>query len=270
MYRGRLAPTPTGLLHLGHAHTFWTAQQRSRELDGILLYRNEDLDPARCKPEFREAAIEDLRWFGLEWEGYPIDQSARTKYYQTAFEQLRDSGHLFPCTCSRKDISDAPNAPHSDDGETIYPGTCRTNIIPALAKDSLSPVNWRFRVPEGEVIEFIDGRCGSQRFIAGENFGDFPVWQKDDMPAYQLAVVIDDAAMEITEVVRGEDLLLSTARQLLLYRALGLNPPNFYHCPLINDENGQRLAKRHDALSLRSLREHGHSPKELRVNFGSE
>ena len=269
MYHGRLAPTPTGLLHLGHARTFWAAQQRTRKLGGILLYRNEDLDPARCKPEFREAAIEDLHWFGLEWEGDPIDQSARIMYYQTAFEQLRDNGHLFPCTCSRKDIRDAPNAPHSDDGEAIYPGTCRTKNIPALALDSQTPANWRFRVPDGEVVEFLAGRCGPQRFVAGQNFGDFPVWQKDDMPAYQLAVVVDDAAMGITEVVRGEDLLLSTARQLLLYRALELNSPDYYHCPLMTDENDQRLAKRHDALSLRALRENGYTPEKLRAKFGS-
>ena len=122
-------------------------------------------------------------------------------------------------------------------------------------------------MPLGEAIEFEDGRCGPQRFVAGKNFGDFPIWQKDGMPAYQLAVVVDDAAMGITEVVRGEDLLLSTARQLLLYRALELNPPNFYHCPLMTDEKGQRLAKRHDALSLRTAREVGQSPEELRSKW---
>ena len=270
MYRGRLAPTPTGLLHLGHARTFWTAQQRARERGGILLYRNEDLDHARCKPEFCEAAIEDLCWLGLEWEGNPIDQSARITHYRKAFDQLRDNGHLFPCTCSRKDIRDAASAPHSEDGEAIYPGTCRTKDSSALSPKPLTPANWRFRVTEGEVVKFEDGRCGPQQFVVGKNFGDFPVWQKDDMPAYQLAVVVDDAAMDITEVVRGEDLLLSTARQLLLYRALGLNPPNYYHCPLVIDENGQRLAKRHDALSLRTLRETNHTPENLRAKFESK
>ena len=269
MYRGRLAPTPTGLLHLGHARTFWTAQQRAREQDGILLYRNEDLDPARCKPEFREAAIEDLHWLGLKWEGNPVDQSSRLSHYRMAFEKLLNTGHLFPCTCSRKDIREAANAPHSEDGEAIYPGTCRAKDASSLTPEFSTPANWRFKVPIDEAIEFDDGRCGPQRFIAGENFGDFPIWQKDGMPAYQLAVVVDDAAMDITEVVRGEDLLLSTARQLLLYRALGLNPPNFYHCPLMTDENGQRLAKRHDALSLRATRESGQTPDELRSKWAT-
>ncbi|MDP7010325.1 MAG: tRNA glutamyl-Q(34) synthetase GluQRS [Verrucomicrobiota bacterium] len=263
MYRGRLAPTPTGLLHLGHARTFWTAQQRARDQGGILLYRNEDLDPARCKPEFREAAIEDLRWLGLKWDGEPIDQSGRLAHYRRAFEQLRDNGHLFSCTCSRKDIREAANAPHTEDGEAIYPGTCRTKDSSAQPHEPSTPANWRFQVPEGKVVQFEDGRCGPQRFVAGVDFGDFPVWQKDGMPAYQLAVVVDDAAMDITEVVRGEDLLLSTARQLLLYRALGLNPPNFYHCPLMTDEKGRRLAKRNDALSLQALRKSGHNLVEV-------
>jgi len=263
MYHGRLAPTPTGLLHLGHARTFWIAQQRARKQGGILFYRNEDLDSARCKPEFCEAAIEDLRWFGLEWQGDPISQTARLTHYQTAFEQLRDSGHLFPCTCSRKDIQEAASAPHTEGGETIYPGTCWKKDSQSLNHEAPAPANWRFRVPDGEVVEFDDGYHGPQRFVTGIDFGDFPVWQKNDTPAYQLAVAVDDAAMEITEVVRGEDLLLSTARQLLLYQALGLLPPDFYHCPLITDEKGQRLAKRHDALSLRTLRERGHKPEDI-------
>ena len=261
MYRGRLAPTPTGLLHLGHARTFWTAQQRAREQGGILFYRNEDLDPARCKPEFHEAAIEDLRWLGLEWQGEPISQSTRLTHYRRAFERLRDTGHLFPCTCSRKDIRNAAIAPHTEDGEAIYPGTCRTKYSSAQPHEPSTPANWRFRVTKGEVVEFEDGRCGPQHFVAGKNFGDFPVWQKDGMPAYQLAVVVDDAAMGITEVVRGADLLTSTARQLLLYTALGLTPPAYYHCELMRDENGQRLSKRHDALSLRSLRTKEKRPK---------
>ncbi len=264
MYRGRLAPTPTGLLHLGHARTFWTAQQRAREQGGILFYRNEDLDPARCKPEFHEAAIEDLRWLGLEWQGEPISQSTRLTHYRRAFERLRDTDHLFPCTCSRKDIQGAGIAPHAEDGEAIYPGTCRIKNSSANPQEPSTPANWRFRVPEGEMVQFEDARCGLQRFVAGNDFGDFPVWQKDGMPAYQLAVVVDDAAMKVTEVVRGKDLLLSTARQLLLYRALKLNPPDFYHCPLMTDEKGHRLAKRHDALSLRSAREAGHKPEEIR------
>ena len=266
-YRGRIAPTPTGYLHLGHARTFWIAQERALQHDGTLLYRNEDLDPARCKPEFRATTLEDLRWLGLEWEGEPMDQSGRMPEYRAAFETLRTGGHLFPCACSRKDIREATTAPHSEDGEPIYPGTCRKNPSTFNTQPS-TEFNWRFRVPENEPIEFTDAHFGPQRYIAGKDFGDFPIWQKNGLPAYQLAVMVDDAAMEITEVVRGADLLVSTARQILLYRALDLTPPAFYHCDLMHDENGERLAKRHDSLSLRELRARGNTPEMLRAQWG--
>ena len=262
-YIGRIAPTPTGYLHLGHARTFWTAQERAQAAGGTLLYRNEDLDPQRCKPEFRQTTLEDLHWLGLRWEEPVMHQSERMAHYRTAFEQLRDSGHLFPCDCSRRDIREATAAPHSEDGDPIYPGTCRgrsSSPIPQPAPD----YNWRFRVPEGEVVKFTDGHFGPQQFVAGTDFGDFPVWQKNNLPSYQLAVTLDDATMGITEVVRGADLLVSTARQLLLYRALGLQGPKFFHCELLCDENGERLAKRHDALSLRELRAQGKTPEALR------
>jgi glutamyl-tRNA synthetase len=269
LYRGRLAPSPTGLLHLGHARTFWTAQERARSHRGVLVLRNEDLDRARCKTEFVEAMFEDLRWFGLEWqEGpdrggpyAPYSQSERQRFYVDAFERLRDGGHLFQCTCSRQDVLRAVQAPHAGEDEPVYPGTCR-------GKDDTVGVatkaTWRFQVPDGEVIEFTDGNYGSQRFVAGRDFGDFVVWRHDDLPSYQLTVVVDDAGMKITEVVRGQDLLKSTARQLLLYRALGWTPPQFFHCPLVTDEGGVRLAKRHDSLSLRALRARGLKPEELR------
>ena len=269
MYRGRIAPTPTGYLHLGHARTFWVAQERARQHHGTLLYRNENLDPARCKPEFRDSTLEDLRWLGLEWEGEPIDQSERMPEYHAAFEKLRIDGHLYPCACSRKDIREATTAPHNDhskDGEPIYPGTCRTTPS-TISHQPASGHNWRFRLPDGEAITFDDAHYGPQRFIAGKDFGDFPVWQKNRLPSYQLAVVVDDAAMEITEVVRGADLLVSTARQLLLYRALGHTPPAFYHCELLHDDEGNRLAKRHDAMSLRELRAKGNSPEDLRAKW---
>lgn len=146
----------------------------------------------------------------------------------------------------------------------MYPGSCRPHSgMPAPSADSPAGVNWRFRVPDGEAIAFDDAHFGPQRFIAGKDFGDFLVWRRDDVPAYQLAVVADDAAMQITEVVRGADLLLSTARQLLLYRALGHTPPAWYHCPLLLDDQGQRLAKRHDVLSIKALRLSGKHPQEL-------
>jgi glutamyl/glutaminyl-tRNA synthetase len=279
-YRGRLAPSPTGFLHLGHARTFWSAQKRARAQKGILILRNEDLDFARCKPEFVSAMLEDLHWFGFEWqEGpecggpfAPYSQSERMEQYRAAFEQLRSSGFVYPCTCSRQDVLRALQAPHIGEEEPIYPGTCRpkgdakTREISAGANSSIK-AHYRFQVPDGEVIAFHDENFGPQQFIAGKDFGDFVVWRHDGIPSYQLAVVIDDAAMQITEVVRGEDLLLSTARQILLYRAFGLEPPNFFHCALMKDETGQRLAKRHDALALRTLRTRGYNPENLRKDW---
>ncbi len=259
-------------MHLGHARTFWTAQQRVTANSGTLVLRNEDLDPARSRTEFVSAMIEDLHWFGFQWrEGPdcggpfgPYSQSERRPRYFAAFKQLRTAGLIYPCSCSRRDLAGALSAPHEGDDEPLYPGTCRSNS--ALHPPS-SPFSWRFRVLEGEVISFTDANLGPQQFIAGRDFGDFIVWQRDGLPAYQLAVTVDDAAMRITEVVRGADLLKSTARQLLLYRALALTPPAFYHCPLMTDEHGRRLAKRHDALSLRALRAQGATPESLRRDW---
>jgi glutamyl-tRNA synthetase len=270
MYRGRLAPSPTGLLHLGHARTFWTAQERARQHGGTLILRNDDLDRDRCKPEFVRAMFEDLRWFGFTWsEGpdcggpfAPYNQSERQSFYREALNQLIERGAVYPCICSRKDIQAAVTAPHAADDEVIYPGTCRANRKAEIGNRQSS---WRFRVPDGETITFTDARLGPQALVAGRDFGDFVVWRHDDVPAYQLACVVDDALMLITEVVRGADLLVSTARQLLLYRALGWNAPAFFHCELMRDAVGQRLAKRHDALSLRRLREQGASPAQLRA-----
>lgn len=317
VYRGRLAPSPTGLLHLGHARTFWIAQERARaarsadsgQAGGQLLLRNEDLDAARCRPEFVTAMLEDMRWLGLQWTEPMVSQSARRPLYRAALAQLHAAGCIYPCTCSRKDVPLALGAPHESCpvGETgrahrlgaprrgepprptaasmdhqvpqtpdepLYPGTCRPENLPphSLLLAHPSPargdgVNWRFRVPDGEVLTFTDGRLGPQHAVAGRDFGDFLVWRKDDMPSYQLACVVDDAAMGITEVVRGADLRLSTFRQLLLYRALGLIAPAFYHCELLTDEKGVRLAKRHDALALRTLRAQGRTPEEIRASF---
>ena len=278
-YRGRLAPSPTGYLHLGHARTFWTARERARAQGGTLILRNENLDAARCRKEFVDAMLEDLHWFGFQWgEGpdvggtfAPYNQSERIQLYREALEQLRLRGFIYPCTCSRKDIQAAVTAPHAADDEVIYPGTCRKNAEFQMKNGELerafvirhSSFCWRFRVPDGQTISFPDGNLGLQSFVAGKDFGDFVVWRGDDVPAYQLACVVDDAAMQITEVVRGADLLVSTARQLLLYRTLRLVPPAFFHCELMRDEAGQRLAKRHDTLSLRTLRQQGVSPDYL-------
>jgi glutamyl-tRNA synthetase len=343
-YRGRLAPSPTGYLHLGHARTFWTAFERARAAGGTLVMRMEDLDPDRSRDEFAQAALEDLRWLGIRWqEGpdlggpcAPYEQSGRQAIYLAAWRKLLRGGFLFPCRCSRKDLEAALSAPHEGasaaangaqaggkpeplDDEPVYPGTCRPDVdlsmrshtlatglqaadpsTPHPSDEKLSPgtpvplrfaqddrkdgaregismtqdsipseietpegFNWRFRVPDGEAVEFEDGNLGPQRFVAGRDFGDFIVWRRDGGPSYQLACVADDAAMKITEVVRGEDLLKSTARQILLNRALGFQNPAWFHCRLMVDANGRRLAKRHDALSLRTLRLRGMRPMDI-------
>ncbi|MGB9119812.1 MAG: glutamate--tRNA ligase family protein [Candidatus Angelobacter sp.] len=356
-YRGRLAPSPTGYLHLGHARTFWVAWQRARAAHGKLIFRNEDLDYQRCKPEFVQAMYQDLCWLGLDWDEGPdtggsfgpYSQSERRSFYLDAWCKLRDSALIYPCTCSRKDLERALSAPHEDllheapshaaplhgaefhhlndrgpqpgsperggfaragaekpspaiegpydtgpqpgavavqfptegpssqppatavqapaDDELPYPGTCREKIGTAKDYESPAGVSWRFKVPDGETISFEDGYFGRQEFLAGRDFADFLLWRRDDIPAYQLAVVVDDAAMQITEVVRGADLLKSTARQLLLIRALGYSTPAYFHCPLLRDEKNVRLAKRHDALSLRKLWEQGVKAEELRKRF---
>ena len=294
-YRGRIAPSPTGLLHLGHARTFWIAARRAAENRGALVMRNEDLDPQRCRAEFVAAMIEDLRWLGTSWdegpdcggEFGPYSQSERREFYLSAWRKLREMGAIYPCTCSRRDVALAASAPNEGDDELIYSGKCRPaeakafglrptgqplrlrsgqarGAVPAWSDSDPRGVNWRFRVPDGDVVSFDDLRFGPQTAIAGKDFGDFIVWRRDDVPAYHLAVVVDDAAMRITEVVRGADLLKSTARQILLYQALGLEAPDYCHCDLVRDESGVRLAKRHDALSIRRLRELGWTAERVR------
>jgi glutamyl/glutaminyl-tRNA synthetase len=311
-YRGRLAPSPTGYLHAGHARTFLLAWQRAREADGALVMRMEDLDPDRSRSAYADAAYEDLRWLGIEWdEGpdvggpyAPYAQSLRHESYLGVWRRLHEGGLIYPCRCSRKDLAAALSAPHEGlraepdpmDDEPIYPGTCRPRQESRgdshLGAESPEGVNWRFRVPDGEAIEFTDLNLGPQRFVAGVDFGDFAVWRRDGpgsprtlgvpgkrsllagvrtglrpwgggVPSYQLACVADDAAMGITEVVRGADLLKSTARQILLNRALGFNDPEWFHCGLVVDESGKRLAKRHDALSVRVLRERGMTAEQV-------
>jgi glutamyl-tRNA synthetase len=294
-YRGRLAPSPTGYLHVGHARTFWTAWQRARDAGGALVMRMEDLDAERSRSSYAEAAIEDLRWLGIRWqEGpdkggpyAPYVQSRRRSIYLAAWRRLLRRGYLYPCRCSRKDLENALGAPHERvsalaqgslaggkldlEDDPIYPGTCRRSLgnpthLPGPTSSEIempNGFNWRFRVPDGEAVEFVDGNMGPQCFVAGVDFGDFVVWRRDGAPSYQLACVADDAAMGITEVVRGADLLKSTARQILLNRALGYRDPAWFHCRLVVDHNGRRLAKRHDSLSLHAMRQRGLTPMNI-------
>ena len=268
---GRLAPSPTGLLHLGHARTFWIAHQRIRAARGQLLLRDEDLDPQRSKPEFSAAMREDLLWLGITWDD-ELRQSERLPLYRAAMQQLLAAGLAYPCTCSRKDLAQSIHAPHEDtDDEPVYNGRCRN----AEPHTTLTPqTNYRFRIPSNDPVTFTDLNAGPQTFTPGTDFGDFLLWRKalspdqpDGLPSYQLACVVDDALTNITEVVRGRDLLKSTARQILLQRALNLTTPAYFHTDLMRDDTGVRLAKRHDALALQTLRAQGLTPADIRARF---
>ena len=266
--RGRLAPTPTGFLHVGHAYTFGIAAERSA---GKLNLRVEDLDATRCNPQFTTAAIEDLRWLGLSWtegpdgEGDhgPYLQSQRSDFYLQAWQRLAQQKDIYPSPQSRRDLETAALAPHvSDEGESVFPKNYRPNewVVP----EHPGRVPWRFRVPDGKTIQFVDKNFGLVQRVAGTDFGDFVVWRRDNLAAYELAVVVDDYHMEIGEVVRGKDLLTSTARQLLLYEALGWKSPDFFHTNLVLDCNGERLAKRSNGMTIRELRRQGVTPEKVR------
>ena len=265
-YRGRIAPTPTGLLHVGHARTFAQAAERAKRAHGQLIFRVEDLDAQRCRDVFAQKSMEDCRWLGFDWSegpdvGGPLGpyiQSQRVKYYTDVWKQLHATGLIYPCDKSRKDVERALVAPHpEDEQEPIFPIEFRPDKNHGLTAIEPGNQNWRFRVPLGEEIKFTDELQGDQSFTAGKEFGDFLIWRKDGFPSYELAVVADDHAMKITEVVRGADLLLSTARQILLYRALHWTAPQWAHVPLVTDAQGQRLAKRTHGLSIQELREKG-------------
>jgi glutamyl-tRNA synthetase len=264
-YRGRIAPTPTGDMHLGHARTYMAAFRRARDAGGEVVLRIEDLDPLRCRPEYAARTIDDLAWLGIRWSEGPVYQSQRREVFVDAWRALRDAGAIYPSDVSRKELRDAAHAPHDDEegAEPLFPPELRPP--PGTGHDAASPAGatWRFRVPDGETVRFTDARCGERQYVAGVDFGDFVVWRRDDVPAYELAVVADDVAMRITEVVRGEDLLRSTARQLLVYRALGAAPPAWCHEPLVRDAEGRRLAKRHQSLAIRELRARGMTPDEV-------
>lgn len=253
---GRLAPSPTGSLHLGNARTFLLAWLSVRSRGGTLLLRIEDIDGPRVKPATVAQAIEDLRWLGLDWDGESVLQSDRLAHYAAAARRLCERGLAYPCTCTRREVEEAASAPHeSGDDGPVYPGTCRGRYrdLEAAKAATGRDAALRFRV-DVDTVPFVDRFVGPQ---PGRVAGDFVIQKRDGGPAYQLAVVVDDAAQGVTEVLRADDLLPSTPRQLLLYRALGLTPPTFVHVPLVVGGDGRRLAKRHGDTSLRHLRERG-------------
>jgi glutamyl-tRNA synthetase len=270
--RGRLAPTPSGLLHLGHARTFALAARRAGSA-GLVL-RIEDLDRPRCREEFVTAAIDDLRWLGLDWsEGPdvggpsgPYRQSERSAWFLDVWRRLEATGTIYPSPHSRADVEEAATAPHAQGSEPIFPPSLRPKHVDRASHPG--GVAWRFRVPDGRTVSFRDALAGDPvtglvHRTAGVDFGDFVVWRRDDLAAYELAVVADDHAMGIEEVVRGEDLLSSTARQILLAEALEWRSPEFCHVGLVCDPSGQRLAKRTGGLAISELRARGFSPAEV-------
>jgi glutamyl-tRNA synthetase len=260
---GRLAPSPTGAQHVGNARTYLIAWLSARSRGGTVRLRIEDIDSPRIKPGAAEQTVADLRWLGLDWDGEPAVQSARVPLYEAALERLKAAGLVYPCTCTRSDIAAAASAPHADHEGPTYPGTCshRTVAEAAALTTAGKPFAWRFRVPGSPA--FSDLFAGEQHPDLKSLGGDFVVWKSAGTPAYQLAVVVDDAEMGVTEVLRGDDLIPSTPRQLLLYRALGWPPPAFGHLPLVVGEDGRRLAKRHGDTRLAALRDAGVKPEGL-------
>lgn len=273
-YVGRLAPTPSGWLHRGHAFTFGVAFHRARtELNGRLWLRIEDVDRVRCKPHFVQGILEDLQWLGISWDanlnvpdGF-VQQSQQRELYQEQLLAWARAGWIYPSTVSRKQLRENAEVQRGAMDETIFPPQWRQEPYgpdwTPRPEGSDFRINWRWKVPDGMEVVFDDQRLGRQCWVAGRDFGDFLVWSRDGMPAYEMAVVLDDIASGVTEVVRGEDLLLSTARQLLIYEAMKQTPPLWYHCPLVRDEKGVRLAKSYDSESIRSYRKRGWKPADF-------
>jgi glutamyl-tRNA synthetase len=261
---GRLAPSPTGLLHLGHARTFLLAYWRARSQHGKLLMRLEDLDGPRAEMRFADAALADLEWLGLDWDGEPLLQSTEIERQNAAISALIAAGKAYPCVCSRGDIRSAQSAPHADAVEPRYPGTCRGRFSSFEEAERVSgrAAGARLLVPD-RPISIRDGVSGTSTWDVARDVGDFLIAKRDKAPAYQLAVVVDDAAQGVTEVLRGDDLLPSAARQWHVQSALGLPHPAWFHVPLVTDEHGRRLAKREADLSLAELRAGGTDPRAI-------
>ena len=271
-YVGRLAPSPTGALHLGNVRTFMVAWLRAQQSGGKVILRTEDLDHPKHKTGAAAQAVEDLKWLGFDWDEEYV-QSERVALYAEALETLRSKGLAYPCVCSRKDVEAAQSAPHEGD-QLHYPGTCRDrfrswndacrflNPSPDEGVATRIPC-WRFRTPDEVRVAFDDGFAGAYSMDVCTQLGDFPLARDEKGAGYTLAVVVDDAAMGVTEVVRGDDLLPATPQQILLYRALGLKSPEFFHVPLVVGPDGRRLAKRHGDTRISSFREAGIKADEI-------
>ncbi|MGE3799551.1 MAG: tRNA glutamyl-Q(34) synthetase GluQRS [Candidatus Kapaibacterium sp.] len=261
----RLAPSPTGYLHIGNARSFLLAWLQARSVGGKIILRIEDLDQARAVGGADKDIVRDLEWLGLDWDNELTPdyyQSKRFNLYQSALDRLAAQDLLYPCYCSRKELAEAMSAPHSPAGR--YPGTCRNlTASERKSREVEKEPALRFRVDPGRVIEFNDLICGTIRSDVYEETGDFIVARADGVPSYQLAVVLDDIAMRVTHILRGNDLLDSTPRQLLLYQTLKASPPTYAHVPLILGSDGKRLAKRHGSVSIAEIRASGGRPEEV-------
>jgi glutamyl-tRNA synthetase len=268
---GRLAPSPTGGLHVGHARSFLSAWLLARGAGGRVILRIEDLDAARVRTGSAEGMRADLAWLGLDWDEGPdvggprgpYVQSARSDRYRAALDRLKADEHVYPCTCTRAEVARAASAPHEGDDGPVYPGACARRS--SADADALGgrPFAWRFRVAADAVAAWDDLVLGPTRRKGAACGGDFIVGRSSGEFAYQLAVVVDDALMGVTQVVRGDDLVPSTPRQLFLYQALGYDPPRFGHVPLVYGADGRRLAKRDGSIKLSTLREQGADPRRL-------
>lgn len=265
---GRFAPSPSGRMHLGNIYTAVLSWLSVKSLGGRWILRIEDLDPQRSKPEFARRIEDDLLWLGLQWDEGGLDgigtngpyvQSLRHHFYEEALSRLKDTGLCYPCRCTRADIM-ATQAPHEADGRVLYKGTCRPSSLPAPYRE-VSGSAVRIAVPDEDIV-FTDRIKGTQTVNLARHCGDFVLRRADGAWAYQLAVVVDDALMGVSEVVRGEDLLLSTAQQIFLYRLLGFTPPRFAHLPIVCNSQGVRLSKRDASLSMESLR-NTHTPQQI-------
>lgn len=266
---GRFAPSPSGRMHLGNLFCSLLAWLSAKSAGGRVVLRIEDLDPLRCPRAFADQIEEDLSWLGLVWDeggsrggpNGPYYQQERTALYERACEELTARGLTYPCFCSRAALH-AASAPHRADGVPVYPGSCRGLSAAERAERARHrPPALRLRVPD-ETVAFTDGHLGPYAENLARDCGDFILRRSDGVHAYQLAVVLDDAAMGVTEVVRGADLLSSTPRQLYLYRLLGLPAPRFFHLPLLMDAEGRRLSKRDGDVSLETLRQK-YTPEEV-------